>query len=455
MTTLVRTLHLKDLILLVIGAVIGSGIFLVSGAVLRQVDCSIVLALLVWFLGGVLSLLGGLTYGELCSMKPEAGGLYVFIRDCFGSLPAFLYGWANFFVIASGAAATLAVAFSAYLGEIIPLSHFAAKVVSVLMIAMVTLVNVRGTRQSADLQNWTTGIKVGAILVMSAVLLWFGHGFRGSVPDLWPAQMNSTIFSGFGVAMISVLWAYEGWQFATFSAAEAVNPQRDFPRAFLVGLLSLIGLYLLANVAYIDVLGAKGAAATDTIAATSVAVVMGSWTAKLVSLAILISMFSAANSIFLTTPRIFYAMARDRIFFQKMAEVHPGFHTPAFAIIAMGVWASILAVSGTFQQLLTYVVFVGWIFYGLAGASIFLYRQREPDAPRTYHTPGYPWTPLLFIISATALVLNTVVAQPRNAAVGIVIVSSGIPAYFVWRKKLNRAEHTSETLDVIEPGSGE
>jgi APA family basic amino acid/polyamine antiporter len=438
MTTLVRTLHLKDLALLVIGAVIGSGIFLVSGIVLRQVEDSIILALLIWFSGGVLSLLGGLTYGELCAMKPEAGGLYAFIRDTVGMLPAFLYGWANFFMIASGAAATLAVAFSAYLGQVIPMGPAMGKFVSVVMIAMVTFVNVRGTRHSADLQNWTTAIKVGAILVMSAVLLWFGRGFQGSAPDLWPAQINSSILSGFGVAMISVLWAYEGWQFATFSAAEAVNPQRDFPRAFLIGLLSLIGIYVLANVAYIAVLGAKGAAATDTIAATAVAAVMGPWTAKLVSLAILVSMFSAANSIFLTTPRIFYAMARDRIFFQKMAEVHPGFRTPAFSIIAMGIWASILAISGTFQQLLTYVVFVGWIFYGLAGVSIFVYRKKMPTMDRPYRTPGYPWTPLLFIVSAAALVVNTIAAQPRNAAVGILIVSSGIPAYFLWKRSQNR-----------------
>jgi basic amino acid/polyamine antiporter, APA family len=435
MTTLVRTLTLRDLTMLVICAVIGSGIFVVSGAVLRQVDSSIILALLVWFLGGVLSLLGGLTYGELTAMKPEAGGVYIFIHDCFGPLPAFLYGWTNFFMIASGSAATLAVAFSAYLGQIVPLSPFLGKVVAILMIAMVTVVNVRGVRQSADLQNWTTAVKVGAILVTSAVLLWLGHGFQGSGPDFWPAQVKGSLLSGFGIAMISVLWAYEGWQFATFSAAETLNPQHDFPRAFLFGILALLGLYLLANVAYIAALGAKGAAATDTIAATSIAAIVGPWSAKLVSLAILVSMFSATNTIFLTSPRIFFAMAKHRLFFQKMAVVHPGFRTPAFAIIALGVWSCILAATGTFEQLLTYVIFAGWIFYGLAGASIFVYRKRTTAANRPYHTPGYPLTPILFILSAAALVLNTIFAQPRNAAVGIAIVSSGIPAYLIWRRK--------------------
>lgn len=435
MTTLVRTLTLRDLTMLVICAVIGSGIFLVSGAVLRQVNSSIILALMVWFLGGLLSLLGGLTYGELTAMNPEAGGIYIFIHDAFGPLLAFLYGWTNFFMIGSGSAATLSVAFSAYLGQIVPLNPFFSKVVAILMILVVTVVNVRGTRQSADLQNWTTAVKVGAILIMSAILLWLGRGFQGSGPDLWPAHFSGSLVSGFGIAMISVLWAYEGWQYATFSAAESLNPQRDFPRAFLIGILSLIGLYLLANVAYIAALGAQGAAATDTIAATSIATVIGPWSAKFVSLAILVSMFSATNTIFLTTPRMFFAMAKHRLFFQKMAEIHSGFRTPAFSIIALAVWSCILAATGTFEQLLTYVIFAGWIFYGLAGASVFVYRRRTTALDRPYQTPGYPWTPVLFIISALALVLNTIAAQPLNALVGIIIVSSGIPAYFIWRKR--------------------
>jgi APA family basic amino acid/polyamine antiporter len=435
MTSLLRTLQLKDLVLLAVGAVIGSGIFLVSGAVLRNVENSILLALLVWFLGGVLSLLGGLTYGELSAANPDAGGLYIFIRDGFGRLPAFLYGWASFFMISSGSAATLAVAFGSYVAQIIPMNPILLKVVSVAMVAFVTIVNVRGTRKSADLQNWTTAVKVAAILLMSIVLLFLGKGFQNSGPDLLPAQLGSSILSGFGVAMISVLWAYEGWQYATFSAGEAVNPQRDFPRAFLIGLLSLIGLYVLANFGYFAALGAKGAAASDTIAATSVGAVLGPWSAKLVSLAILISIFSATNSILLTAPRVFYAMAHDGLFFKKMAEIHPGFRTPAFAVIALGVWSALLVFTGTFEQLLTYVIFTAWIFYGLAGASIFVYRKKQSASGRPYSTPGYPWTPLIFVLSAAALVVNAIIAQPRNAAVGVIIVCSGIPAYFIWHRK--------------------
>ncbi|PYS40366.1 MAG: hypothetical protein DMF71_13420 [Acidobacteria bacterium] len=234
-TTLPRTLGLKDLIFLIIGTVIGSGIFIVPGVVLRQTNGSITVAMLVWLAGGILSLLGALTYGELSAMNPKVGGLYIFIRDGFGSLPAFLYGWTLFFVISSGSVATLAVAFSSYLGEIVPLSPMVAKLAAITMIVIVTVVNVIGTRESANLQDWTTAIKVTAILVMSLLLFVLGHGFA-TVSSVSPANVGAnSIFSDVGFAMIGVLWAYEGWQYVTFSAGEAINAQRNFPRSLLIG----------------------------------------------------------------------------------------------------------------------------------------------------------------------------------------------------------------------------
>jgi APA family basic amino acid/polyamine antiporter len=428
---------------MVICAVIGSGVFLVPGVVLRQMDGSIILAMLVWFGGGILSLLGGLAYGELSAARPEAGGLYVYIRDCFGPLPAFLYGWTLYFMSGSGAAATLAVAFSAYLGEVIPLTPALAKIVSILVIAIVTIVNVRGVRQSADVQNWTTAIKGGAILLMSIIFLVLGDGFTKITPEhLWSPRSGLSIFSAFGIAMISVLWAYEGWQFVTFNAAEVVEPQRNFPRAFLVGLMALIGLYLFANIGYLAALRPEQAAATDTIAATSFQAVIGPAAAKLISLAILVSMFSAANTIFLTTPRVFYAMAADGLFFQKLASVHPRFRTPAFAVIALSIWSVILSATGTFQQLLTYVIFTSWIFYSLAAACVFIYRKRHPHASLPYHTPGYPWTVALFVLSGAALVLNAVIADTRNSIIGLLIVLTGVPAYFVWRNRKRASQLT-------------
>ena len=432
-----RVLGFRDLAFLIIGTVIGSGIFLVPGAVLRPVGNSVPLAMLVWLTGGVLSLLGALTYGELSAMKPQAGGLYIYIRDCFGPFLAFLFGWTLFFVISAGSIATLAVAFSSYLGEFIPLSSGLAKLVSVLMIAVIAVVNVHGTRGSADLQNVTTAIKVVAILLMGAVLIWMGKGFSAA-PATTQSLSLAQYASGFGLGMISVLWAYEGWQYATFSAGETLNPQRNFPLAFLVGSAALVGIYLFANFAYLAAIGPAGVASSNRVAASAVSLVIGPLAAKFVALAILVSMFSAANSIVLTAPRVFYAMAKDGLFFARLSEVHPRFGTPAFAIIAAATWSAILAASGTFEQLLTYVVFVGWIFYALAAACVFVYRKRVPDAERPYKVPGYPVTPLIFIFAAVALVANTIVMQPGRAAVGLGIVLVGAPAYLIWNKKRSR-----------------
>ena len=443
-----RILSFRDLVLLIVGTVIGSGIFLVPGAVLKQVGNSVPLGLSVWLIGGVLSLLGALTYGELSAMKPQAGGLYVYIRDCFGPFLAFLFGWTLFLVISSGSIATLAVAFSNYLAEFIPLSHLWAKVISVLMIVVIGIVNVRGTRQSADLQNVTTAIKVAAILIMSAVLLWLGKN-HGVLPDSGGfINTGTSLASGFGLAMISVLWAYEGWQYSTFSAGEVTNPQRDFGRALLAGSATLIGIYLFANVGYISALGAQGVSQSNRVAATALSTVVGPGVAKLVTATILIAMFSAANSIVLTAPRVYYAMANDGLFFRKLAEVHPRFGTPAFAVIALAAWSALLAASGTFEQLLTYVIFIGWIFYALAAASVFVYRKRMPNLERPFRVPGYPFTPLLFILAAALLVINTVIRQPARAAIGLGIVLLGAPAYAIWRRRDHKSSANPADVEV-------
>lgn len=437
-----RILGLWDLVLMIIGTVIGSGIFLVPGVVLRAVGNSVPLGLTVWLAGGILSLLGALTYGELSSMKPRAGGLYVYIRDCFGPFPAFLFGWTLFFVISSGSIATLAVAFGNYLGEFVQLSAFGTKIVALLVILVITAVNVRGTRQSADLLNVTTAIKVAAILLVSAVLLWHGRNPIFSGGNITDHQ--SMGMSGFGLAMISVLWAYEGWQYVTYSAGETVNPQRTFPLAFMIGTAGLIGIYLFANLGYLAALGASGVAGSTRVAATALGVVVSQGAGKIVAIAILISMFSAANSIMLNSPRVYYAMANDGLFFRSLSQVHPRFGTPALAVGAAGIWSAVLAASGTFEQLLTYVVFIGWIFYGLAAASIFIYSKRSPDAVRPYRVPAYPWTPIAFILAATALVANTIATQPVRAGIGLGIVSLGAPAYAFWRRtaKLTSKENS-------------
>jgi len=426
-----RSLGFTDLMLITIGTVIGSGIYLVPSIVLRQTGGNSVLAFAVWAVAGVLSLLGALTYAELGGMKPEAGGLYAYLRDAFGPLPAFLYGWASFLVIASGSIAALAVAFANYLSPLLPFS-VPGRAIALVVIALVAAINVLGTRGSATVQNWTTGAKFGVLAVLSLLLIIRGGG-AGTTPTTIAEAPNESLAAGLGAAMIGVLWAYEGWQYVTFSAGEARDPQRTFPRAISIATLLLILLYLLANAGYVRALGPVAAANSERVAADAIGAVLGPIAGLIVSVLILVSIFSALNGLVLTAPRLYYAMARDGLFFQRLAAVHPKFGTPAFAIVTLSAWSALFAVSGTFVQLLTYVVFAGWLFYALGAYSVFIYRRREPNAARPYRVPGYPVTPVLFILAAVLLVFNTILTQPARAAVGLGFVALGAPAFFIWR----------------------
>jgi basic amino acid/polyamine antiporter, APA family len=443
--TLARTLRERDLLYLFIGSVIGSGIFLTPGVILRQLDGSVGYALLVWIVGGLLSLLGALTYAELAAANPEAGGLYCYIRDGFGRLPAFLYGWSLLLIIASASIAALAHAFTSYLREIIPLSEPAATAVALLMIGVVTVVNIWGTRKSSDLQNVTTFIKAGIIVVLGTILLALGFAHGNHASEI-PQAMGSTqpihqLLSSFGLAMIMVLWAYEGWQFGTYSAGEVMNPQKSFPRAFFVGSVLLIGLYLFAVIAYLVALGPAAATASNTIAAAAASAVMGPWAGKLVALTILISTFSSTNSIMLTAPRVFFAMANDNLFFKKLAEVHPRFGTPAAAVLVLGVWSCLLALAGKFEVMASGAIFIGWIYYGLGAAAIFPIRRSTQGQSRPYRVPFYPWTPLIFVLAAATIVGNAIYAalvDPRqftHLLVSIVLMLIGLPAYFLWSRR--------------------
>jgi len=448
MPPLLRTLKLRDLYLLFVGCVIGSGIFLTPGIILRQLGGSVGLSLLVWVVGGILSLLGALTYAELAASNPEAGGIYCFIRDGFGRAPAFLYGWCLFLVIASGSVAALARAFAEHFAEITPLSALSKTILAVVMIAVVTLVNIWGTRKSSNLQNWTTLIKVGIILALSGVLLSLGT-HAGDLPAAFGAQQQHgfALFSNFGLAMIVVLWAYEGWQFGTYAAGEVVEPQKAFPRAFLLGSLTLSALYIIAIFGYLFALGPAGATASSIIAATAVSVVLGRKAEIIVAVTILISTFSAANSVILTAPRVFYAMANNHLFFKSLAKVHPRFQTPAAAVLALGVWSAVLACAGKFAELIGGVIFIGWIFYGLGAAAIFPLRRANPGVPIPYRVPGYPWTPLLFVLCAAAIVGNAIAAafhdpsQFVHLEIALALFALGLPAYLFWR---NRAARPSQ-----------
>jgi len=434
-TELQRTISRNDVALLVVGSVIGSGIFLVPGGVLTQSGGSVGLAMLAWLFGGVLSLLGALTYGELGAMQPHAGGLYLYIRDAFGPLLAFLYGWVIFFCICAGTVATLAVASSTYLQAFIPMGDTGRKITSVIIVALIALLNIRGTRISVRALNVGTALKVGALAFIIVALPLLGSGWK-QVGSLWPAEINASVLSGVGLAMISVLWAYEGWSYVTFVAGEVKDPQKNLPSGLFIGTIALIVIYVLANIAYIAALGPDGVSKSNRVAAESMNALFGQKAATLIAIPIIISMISAAHSVILTMPRVYFAMARDGVFFQKLGEVHPRFGTPAFAVGAGAAVAAIYSLVGTFQQLLGYVVFVAWIFYAIAAACVIRFRTTRADWPRPFKVPGYPITPLIFILSAAAIVGNTIVQQPwKQTAIAFGIMGAGIPAFLLWKSR--------------------
>lgn len=427
-----RVIGRLDVALLVIGGVIGSGIFLVPGSVLRQAGGTIGLAMVAWLLGGLLSFLGALTYAELGAMNPGAGGLYLYLRDAFGRLPAFLYGWILLLVICGGTVATLAVASAAYLEQLVPLGAGGAKAASVLIIAGLAWLTVRGTRLSIVAINGATLLKVATLVVLITVLPLAGHGFAQGV-SWWPSRFTPAAFTGVGLAMISVLWAYEGWQYANFIAGEVVEPQRNLAPGLALGTIAVVAVYTLVNVAYLAALGPEGVAGSDRVAAEALEVTLGPAAAGLITIPVILAMLSAAHTVLLTVPRAFFAMARDGLFLEALGTVHPRHGTPAVAIVTGGLVAAVLALIGTFEQLLNYVVFVGWIFYGLGGASLFVFRVRQPETPRPFRVPAYPFTPALFVLAAAAFVVNSVLSQPVGQTVaGLGIVAAGLPVYWWW-----------------------
>lgn len=433
MAELRRVFTARDIAFLTVGSVIGSGIFLVPTAVLRDSGGSVGVALLVWIVGGVLSFLGALTYAELSAMNPGAGGLYLYLRDAFGPATAFVYGWTLFLVIGSGTVATLSVATAGYLAELVPMSGLIQKVIAVSVALGLSLINVLSTTGSARFIKVAAGLKVGAIALLVVLLPTKGLGL-GAIDRWFPSSASLSLVSSAGLALVSVLWAYEGWQYLTFIAGETIEPQRNFPRGLAMGTLALIVIYVVASTAYVAGIGPEGVLRAQRVAADAAGTVLGPIWAKLISIPIIVSMVSAAQSNSLMSARVYYAMARDGVFFEAMGRVHPRYETPAFALIAAGVWAAILAASGTFETLLSYVIFVGWIFYSMGALAVIVLRRKAPDLPRPYRVPGYPITPILFVLSGMAIVINTIVQDPRKGLIGLGGTFLAVPVFFLWQR---------------------
>ena len=427
---LARAIGASGSVAIIVGSIIGSGIFLVPHNVATQVGSSGAL-LWVWIVGGVLALAGSLSLAELGASIPEAGGLYVYLREAYGKLFAFLFGWASLLVVESGAVATLAVAFSLYGATFFPLTPLEQKMISTGTIALLMGVNILGVREGTAVQKVFTLAKLLglAVIILAAI---FAHPSATTAP-LPPPPTPHTSFATFGIALIGVLWAYQGWHTLSYSAGEVRDPSRVLPRSYLIGTLIIVAVYLGANLAYLHVLPLAAIAQHQRVAASAMEIVIGPRGAAFVSALILCSIFGATNGNILAPSRIYYAMARDKVFFSAVGRVHPRCKTPAVAVAIHCLWAMVLASSGSFEQLFTYVIFTGWIFYGAAALAVVVLRFRQPALPRPYRVPGYPILPLAFTAAAIAILGNTLISKPIQSLLGLGVVLTGIPVYYLWK----------------------
>ena len=433
MTTYARRLGLFSGTMAVVGGIVGGGIFRTPAAVAERLGSSGAIVG-VWLAGGAIALAGALCFGELGRRRPRAGGGYVYLRETWGPLPAFLYGWALLLVIATGAIAAVAVTFADYTLSLAGLPPSYGVPVAIAAIVFVSLVNYLGVRPGAILQNVFTVLKLLALAVLIAV----GLAAAGTTAPAEAAATPGVL--GFGAALVPILFTYGGWQQTNFIAEEMVDPARELPRALVLGVGIVVLVYLGANLAYLRVLGPAGLAASTAPAADTLGVVVGPVGGRLIAAGIAASTFGFLNLVILVTPRVFQTMAADGVFFDRLAVLHPRYRTPAAAIGLQAFWAILLTLSGSFAQLVDYVAFADWIFFGLTAAGLFVYRRREREAgirEPGFRVPGYPWTPALFVAAAGCVVLSSVAANPRNAVTGALLLALGVPVY-LWRSRAGR-----------------
>jgi basic amino acid/polyamine antiporter, APA family len=459
--SLKKELSLLDAAMLLVGGVIGSGIFLTAGQIatsLRRPDIFI----LIWIAGGAISLLACFAVAELGGMFPQAGGQYVFLREAYGELPAFLYGWMIFAVVQTGTIAALAVGFAQYFCAVLypaaahPWISFTLgpatidlspqKLVAVGGIIVLTALNVFGVKKGSILVNISTYLKFAAIAALVLFGLAIGRGdwshFHQSA-DLAPPPVGTDLLVAFGVGLIAVLFAFDGWIYVTWAAGEIQDAARAVPRALIIGVSTVAIVYLAINVIYVYALPLSVIMKSDAVvkdAATAMfSARVGNWLALMVA----VSCFGAMASAILCTARIFYAMAQDGVFFERMARVHPKFRTPAFSLIAQGVWSAILAIIGLYDQLLTYAIFMMIVSYVATVGALFVLRRKLPNHSRPYRCTGYPVLPAIYILLTSIWTVNTIVARPKESLGGLLLVLIGIPGYFYWSRQRNPAAHAS------------
>jgi APA family basic amino acid/polyamine antiporter len=433
MPKLARELTLYGLIMVAIGSCIGSGIFVTPSQIAGLIP-SPVLILAVWTAGGLITLTGALTFAELGSLFPQAGGIYVFLREAYGGWLGFLYGWAYLVIITSGSIAVLALAFSYYLSFFIPLNDGGKIIISIIAIILLTTLNVLRAKFGEIFSVIFTGLKLLGILIIVGAGFLLGSTDHSFIGITFSGSFNSAL-SSFGVALTGVLFSYGGWQHASFLAGEAKNPSRNVPVAMITGALIVILIYLLVNISYMLLLPVETIKGSERVAAEAVSTVLP-WGGLFVAGIIAISTFGTMGIYTLSAPRIYYAMAEDKLFFSSIAKVHPVFRTPVNAIIAQSAWAIILLLFwGTFEDLITYTVSVEWIFFTLAAAGIFIFRKKMKNEERPYKTFGYPVTPLIFICINIWFIINITVNKPLHMGIGLAFLALGVPFYIFFKRK--------------------
>jgi len=410
--------------------VLGSGIFLVAASIATSLP-SPYLIIAVWVAGGLLSLAGCLTYAELSAAMPQSGGQYVYLRESFGEQVAFLNGWAQFLVIQPAAIAGVAAAFAIYAGYFLHWNPMALRFLAAAEVIFLTIFNYFGVKAGGLINDIFTVIKVAAVLLLIGAGLFvhlpvatgnFTHFF----------STGSSTVNGFGLAMIAVLWGYQGWDYTTFVAEEVKDPKRNIPRSLIYGMVILIAIYIITNLAYLKVMPMAAMAKSSLPAADVAQRVVGPIGAALISVAIMISCFSCDEANIIAAPRIYYAMAKDGLFFRRCAQVQPKYKTPAFSLIVGGVWTVVLVLSNSFDQLYTMTVFASFVFYALGGLALFMLRKKYPDIERPYKVSS--WVAVVFILVSLIFIVNALWTSLLPSLEGLVLIGIGVPVYYWFRR---------------------
>jgi APA family basic amino acid/polyamine antiporter len=436
-----RRLTVFDATMLVVGGIVGAGIFL-NPAVVAQRAPTAGLVIGVWVLGGAVALAGAFVFAELAALKPVAGGGYVYLRDGLSPMVGFLYGWTELLVINSGGIAAVAMTFASYGTDLTGAGRSAIAPVAIGAIVVLSVVNLLGIRPRAVAQNVLTVLKLAALAALIFVGLFWPAPPGTPTASAPTAAAAPGILTAVGTALIPVLFAYGGWQSTNFVAGELRHPRRDLPRALVLGVVLVVVTYVLANIVYVHALGVSGLAASTAPASDVMHRVLGDAGARFIAVGIVVSTFGFLNLAILAAPRVYQTMAADGVFFGGAARLGERFHVPWVALLIQGGWAVLLVATKTYGRLLDYVVFGDWIFFGLVGVTLFVYRRRAtgegPGGPVTFRTPGYPWVPAFFIAAAGFAVVSTVLSNPGDAARGGVTIAAGIPAYLLWRRSGRR-----------------